>query len=687
MVTRTGLLEIIANGENSGVEFKRDTLQNHDLAKELVAFSNLDGGMVLLGVDDDGSIAGLTRDRVEEWVMNTCRDKIRPGIIPYFEIIEEVEAGKNVAVVRVPQGLYAYSRWHNNKTTCYIRVGSQSREPTLEEMSRLFQQRSMLRTDSRPISGTTINDLDRHRLKDYFGRIRQQDFPNDGDDTKWMVLLSNIEIMAEDGVTLGGMLLFGTTPNRYLPQAGITAVAFQGTEKEYATRERKQLRGAMTPLMDRNGNILETGLVEQAVDFVRRNTPVSAVLEDGARRAERSTYPEDAVRETIVNALTHRDYLLSGTDIELAVYEDRLEITSPGRLPNGITPESMRDGARASRNPLLKDFMRDYGYMENLGMGVSRKIIKGMKEHNGSDPDLIEKHERFMVRLHSGGTPETQKSPENSTNPAPARMQEREAPIMRKQLEIWHEETEKRFLDLLSQTQGITWPVQLKDNRYQLSYLISSDGEKLSQQSFLQTLEKVVQGVRNTVWTGWSMFDPQFLEERNKEGSLLEGSFMDNDLEPHGADLWFPEFQRIAPDGRASLIRTYREDRLDSVRELGKPGTWLSPETVIRETAELVTHATLLAKQFKTATQVFFRCTWIGLKNREISDFSHSAYYSLSHVAKEDKYSTEKTCTVEELEDEWSTVVADLGCPILQLFGLDHCSPDFVENMKSEFKR
>ena len=87
MITRTELLEIIANGENSGVEFKRDTLRNYNLAKELVAFSNLDGGMVLLGVEDDGSISGLARNRLEEWVMNACRDKIRPGIIPFFEII------------------------------------------------------------------------------------------------------------------------------------------------------------------------------------------------------------------------------------------------------------------------------------------------------------------------------------------------------------------------------------------------------------------------------------------------------------------------------------------------------------------------------------------------------------------------------------------------------------------------
>src|SRR3954463_8447208 len=100
MTTHTELLEIINNGENSGVEFKRDVLQNHDLAKELVAFSNLNGGMVLLGVEDDGSISGVTRPSIEEWVMTTCRDKIRPGIIPFFEIVREVEPGRAVAVGR-----------------------------------------------------------------------------------------------------------------------------------------------------------------------------------------------------------------------------------------------------------------------------------------------------------------------------------------------------------------------------------------------------------------------------------------------------------------------------------------------------------------------------------------------------------------------------------------------------------
>ncbi len=402
MITKTELLEIIANGENSGVEFKRDVLQNHELAKELVAFSNLEGGMVLLGVDDSGTIAGLSRDRLEEWVMTACRDKIRPGIIPFFETIREVERGEDVAIVRVPRGVDVHSQWHHNRNTYYIRVGSLSREPTPQELSRLFQQRGTFRADLRPISGSTINNLDRRRLKDYFGRIRQQDVPTDEDGAGWQTLLVNTEIMVEEGVTLSGMLLFGIAPNRFLPQAGIDAAAFPGTKKDYAANERMALRGPMTPLLDQKGNVLEAGLVDQALEFFRRNTPMTAVLQDGVRRVEQPTYPVEAVRETVVNALIHRDYLLANTDIELAIYQDRLEVISPGKLPNGITPERMRAGIRAARNQLLKDVMRDYNYLEHMGMGVPRKIVRGMNEHNQTDPDLVEKDERFIVRLFSG---------------------------------------------------------------------------------------------------------------------------------------------------------------------------------------------------------------------------------------------------------------------------------------------
>ncbi len=398
MTTRTELLETINNGENSGVEFKRDTVQNHDLAKELVAFSNLVGGMILLGVEDDGSISGITRSNLEEWVMTTCRDKIRPAIIPFYEILRGVEPGKDVAIVRVTRGFDVHSLWHQNGNRYYIRVGTQSREAAQEELRRLFQQRGAIRAELRPVSGAVMTDLDRRRLRDYFDRIREQEVPAKNDETGWGTLLVNTEIMTEEGVSVGGMLLFGKTPNRFLPHAGIDAVAFLGTEKDYAARERKALRGPMTPLLDTNGEIVENGLIEQTLEFVGRNAPGTAKLA-GGRRIEKPAYPPEALREGIVNALIHRDYLLTSTDVELSIYSDRLEIISPGRLPNGVTPERMRAGTRAYRNHLLREVMHDYGYLEHMGMGIPRKIIAGMQKHNGTEPELIEDGERFILRL------------------------------------------------------------------------------------------------------------------------------------------------------------------------------------------------------------------------------------------------------------------------------------------------
>ncbi|MBF0310377.1 MAG: putative DNA binding domain-containing protein [Magnetococcales bacterium] len=397
---RTELLEILLHGENSGVEFKRDLIRNDELARELVAFANFEGGMVLLGVGDDGQLVGLTRDKLEEWVMTVCRDKIRPAIIPFFEWFREVEPGKDVAVVRVSAGYDVHTLWHNNKNSYYIRVGSQSREATPEELRRLFQRRSGLRAELSPVSGAGLRDLDVMRLKNYFSDIRQQEIPADEDESGWEGLLYNTEIMVEGGVGVAGMLLFGHQPKRFLPQAGIEATAYPGREKDYAARERCSLRGPMVPRLDRLGKIVELGLVEQAMAFVQRNTSVSGGLEEGGvRREEKADYPKEAVREAVVNALVHRDYLLTGTDIELSIYEDRLEVISPGRLPNGITPARMVSGCRAARNSLIKDIMRDYRYLEPQGMGVPRKIVKGMMAHNGTRPDLVEDGERFVVRL------------------------------------------------------------------------------------------------------------------------------------------------------------------------------------------------------------------------------------------------------------------------------------------------
>ena len=190
-------------------------------------------------------------------------------------------------------------------------------------------------------------------------------------ESEWTRLLVNTEFLDENDpqpATVAGLLLVGADPNRFLPQAGIDAVAYFGPEKDYDAKERRKLRGPIVRLQGADGTLLESGLPEQAVEFVRHNVE-TVILEDGIRRRERWDYPVEVVREAIVNAIVHRDYLLSGSDIELGIYSDRLEIVSPGRLTNGITPERMRFGCRSARNELLKDVMRDYGYMEHMGMG------------------------------------------------------------------------------------------------------------------------------------------------------------------------------------------------------------------------------------------------------------------------------------------------------------------------------
>lgn len=401
-MTQTDLLELIENGENSGVEFKRDGIDNRALAKEIVAFANLRGGSIILGVADDGTIEGITREKLEEWVMTACRDKIRPEIIPYFEMVKNVQPGKDVAVITVESGWSVHCVWHDNHRAYYVRVGSESREASPEELERLFQQRGAFRLEIRPVSGTTISDLDLRRIREYFEHIRGQMVPLPTDREGWEKLLINTEFLAQQGdrisATVAGLLLFSPTPNRFLPQAGVDAAAYPGTEKDYTAKERLTIRGPMTPLIGTNG-LMENGLVEQTMGFIRRHIGTSVNLVDGVRRKESWDYPEEAIREAVVNALVHRDYLLSSTDIEISIYEDRLEIISPGRLPNGITPEGMIVGCRAARNQLLKDVMRDYGYLEHMGMGVPRKIVKKMLEHNGTMPELIEEGERFIVRL------------------------------------------------------------------------------------------------------------------------------------------------------------------------------------------------------------------------------------------------------------------------------------------------
>lgn len=424
-MNRLQMEELIHNGESSGVDFKRDDLLRDRLAKVAAAFLNLEGGHILLGVEDDGTVSGLARDarQAEEWVMQVLRDNVQPPVIPFWETIPW-DGDRVIGVVSLPADApdkpYKVKRGSGAWVT-QVRVGTTTRDASREEEARLYMQSGHLQYDRKPVPGATLDDLDVRRLTDYFRNVRGQGCPDMADRDGWTRLLINTDLMTEDrGRALpsaGGILLFGTRPKRLLPQAGIDAVAYVGEVKDYDAQAREALNGPLVSLFASNVSgaggpyprlsrsfsepaaVSEAGVIEQALDFVRRNTAVEASVDEGGQRQERREYPLDAVRETIVNAVAHRDYTIAVANIELALYSDRLEVISPGRLPNSVTVDKMRAGYRASRNELVKDVLRDYRYVEATGLGVPRKIIEGMRAHNGTESDLVEEEARFVVRL------------------------------------------------------------------------------------------------------------------------------------------------------------------------------------------------------------------------------------------------------------------------------------------------
>ena len=405
-MTKTELREIIANGENSRVEFKRDSVRVESLAKEMSALLNLEGGIILLGVEDDGEISGMSRDRqhAEQWVMNAARQNIQPAVIPVFtSIIVDNDNLVGIIELHADSPGKPYKARKSNAWVTYVRVGSTSREATREEEGRLYQAARLVRYEIKPVLDTGLSSLDIDRIENYFRVTLNRPVPSREDADGWQQLLLNSDLLVEteDNVcaSVAGLLLFGQDPNRRLPQAGVTAAVFPGTEKDYNTIDEERVRGPLAPFTSERTSAVDKGVIDRTVDFVTRNLGSVAWLE-GGRRHQKKAFPLDAVREAIVNAVAHRDYAREGTDIEVSMYVDRLEIISPGRLPNGVTVEKMKEGVvRVARNELLKEILRDYGYIEHFGMGVRKRIIQSMRDHNGTDPDLIEDEDRFKVCL------------------------------------------------------------------------------------------------------------------------------------------------------------------------------------------------------------------------------------------------------------------------------------------------
>jgi len=407
---RSELLEIIANGENSGVEFKRDDIRPEQLAKEVVALANYRGGIILIGVEDDGAISGIVRDDLETWVIDTVFARyVHPMILPFYETVT-MEDNKRVAVISFPEGTSKpYVLRHHEREEIYIRAGTSSRLATREQQARLFAAGGILHTELLPVPGTSILSLDLIRIREYLtDLVRDPLIPED--EVSWIHRLTGLGLLTKAPgermvCTIAGIVLFGIAPRRFIRQAGLRVVVYNGCDKSYQTLLDTILDGPLTSRYqsdtDGTRTLVDAGLIERFTDIIYPFITIeSDTIDSGFRRTRTWLYPWDAIRETVVNAFCHRDWTRS-VDIEVSRYTDRIEIISPGALPNSMTVEKMIAGQRSPRNPLIVEMLRDYGYVESRGMGVRTKVIPLMIQHNKVSPifDATEDYVRTVLPL------------------------------------------------------------------------------------------------------------------------------------------------------------------------------------------------------------------------------------------------------------------------------------------------
>ncbi len=409
-MTHPELLELIANGANSGIVFKRADLRPNQLATEVVALANFQGGRILLGVDYDGTFTGIQRTDLKRWVMDTvCRRYVHPMITPFYEEIQANEHHR-IAVITVSQGITKpYLVQGNDREDIYIRVGSTSRLATREQQAWLYAPGNILHAELLPVSGSGLQDLNLYRLRDYLSTfVGDKTLPANDED--WQARLCGLGFMVErtDGpavCTIAGLVLFGYAPRRLLHQAGIRWLVFEGEEKSYKALDDRVIDGAMVGLWttDEKGNrmLLEGGLIEKLMDvmqpYVSRK---SDDLDTQTRRERQWLYPMEALHEAIVNALAHRDWTRCG-ETRIVRYADRLELLSPGSLLNSMTVEKMLAGKRSARNQLIVGVLRDYGYVDTRGMGVRNKIAPLLLKHNGTEPRFVASEDHLRLVLYN----------------------------------------------------------------------------------------------------------------------------------------------------------------------------------------------------------------------------------------------------------------------------------------------
>ncbi|WP_055136738.1 RNA-binding domain-containing protein, partial [Pseudomonas corrugata] len=356
-MTEVELLQILARGEDSRHQYKRDLVNADGVAAELAALANSGGGELFIGVDDDGSIHGLDTSaiqRLNQLLSNAASQNIRPPVHPLTENVQT--ASGLVMVVSVADGLN--KPYMDLQGRVWIKSGSDKRHVTArEELQRLFQRAGLVYADVVPVAGTSVTDLNVKAFDTYFNRRYGQNSELDGLSTEQ--LLQNLGLGDGRELTLAGLMLFGRQPQRWRPAFQVKAVAFPGTslaDNRYLDSE------------DIGGTLLEQ--FKGSFAFIRRNLH-HVQHGRGFNTLGELEIPEPALEELLVNALIHRDYFTSAS-IRIMVFADRVEIASPGHLPDSLSVEAIRQGRTNRRNPTLTEHAAQILPYRGLGSGIPR---------------------------------------------------------------------------------------------------------------------------------------------------------------------------------------------------------------------------------------------------------------------------------------------------------------------------
>ena len=385
------LLADIAQGEGPRREFKRQLDNLESIAGEIVAFANSEGGCLDVGVDDQGSIVGLANSaEIFQTLNHLCRDRCIPPISPVLE--QYTVEGRDIVALTVMPALNRLKPYRTAGGRFYLRVGQDKKDATGRELVRIAQAAGELHYDESPVWEATLGDLAHEAFAAYHEAQLGLSLADHLEQSRLSLeaLLSNLRLAdCVDGewrLTVAGLLVFGADPQRFMPQSRLSAVAFAGGDEDADILDRREITGRLPQI------------ITDARLFMERNIRQPA-RELGFQRQDLPLYDRKALGEAVVNAVAHRDYSLSGSQIRLFVFDDRVEVRSPGRLPNSITLDNIRLGVHAERNRRLATLLTQLGYMSAIGTGIPRLIIRLSRLLSGREPEFTLVGEELRVRI------------------------------------------------------------------------------------------------------------------------------------------------------------------------------------------------------------------------------------------------------------------------------------------------